>query len=41
MTEVAARLNIAVPTVSVAVKKGAKIVSDEGLVLSEILNIKI
>ena len=41
MTEVAARLNIAVPTVSVAVKKGAKIVSDEGLVLSEIVNIKI
>lgn len=41
MTAVAARLKIAVPTVSVAVKKGAQIVSDEGLVLSEILNVKI
>jgi REP-associated tyrosine transposase len=41
MTEVADHLKIAVPTVSVATKKGAKIALDNELVLSEILNINI
>lgn len=41
MTDVANRLKIAVPTVSVAVKKGRRIVRDEELVLVKILNIKI
>jgi putative transposase len=41
MSNVAGRLKIAGPTVSVAVKKGGKIVSDEGLVLSDVLNIRI
>jgi putative transposase len=41
MTDVADRLKIAVPTVSIAVKKGMRVVQDEGLELSEILNIKI
>ena len=41
MSNVADRLKIAGPTVSVAVKKGHKIASDEGLVLSDVLNIKI
>jgi chromosomal replication initiation ATPase DnaA len=40
MTEVAKKIGIAVPTVSVAVKKGCKIVNDEGLLLADILNIK-
>jgi plasmid maintenance system antidote protein VapI len=40
MTEVAKKLGIAVPTVSVAVKKGRKIVNDEGLLLADLLNIK-
>jgi hypothetical protein len=34
-------LKIAVPAVSVATKKGAQIAIDEGLALSEMLNIKI
>jgi hypothetical protein len=38
MTSLSVRLKIAVPTVSVAVKKGAKIVKEEGLVLAEVLN---
>jgi len=41
LNNVADRLKIAGPTVSVAVKKGHKIVSDEGLVLSDVLNIRI
>ena len=41
MTDVANRMKIAVPTVSVAAKKGGRIVKKEGLVLAEILNIKI
>lgn len=41
MTEIARKLGIAVPTVSVAVKKGRKIVDDEGLLLTDLLNIKI
>lgn len=41
MTAVADRLKIAVPTVSVAVKKGEQIVDDDNLVLADILNIKI
>jgi len=41
MTEVADRLKITVPTVSVAVRKGAKIVDEDALVLTELLNIKI
>lgn len=41
MTDVGARLKIAVPTVSVAARKGRKIIRDEGLNLVEILNIKI
>ena len=40
MTEVAKKLGISVPTVSVAVKKGRKIVYDEELLLADILNIK-
>lgn len=41
MTGVADYLKISVPTVSVAAKKGRKIVRGEGLDLAEILNIKI
>jgi len=41
MTDVADRLKIAVSTVSVAAKKGGQIVGDGGLVLAEMLNIKI
>jgi hypothetical protein len=41
MTDVADRLMIAVPTASVALKKGAQIAIDEGLALSEMLDIKI
>lgn len=41
MTKVAQRLKIAVPTVSVAVKKGRQIVKDDHLLLSDLLNIKI
>lgn len=41
MTVTAGKLGISVPTVSVAVKKGRKIVSEEGLELADILNIKI
>ncbi len=41
MTEVAEYLKIAVPTVSVAVKKGEQIVDNNNVVLSDILNIKI
>jgi putative transposase len=41
MTEVAECLNISVPTVSVAAKKGGQIADDEGLVLSQLLNITI
>jgi putative transposase len=41
MTNVANRLKIAVPTVSVAARKGKKIIKDEGLNLMEMLNIKI
>ena len=37
--DVAQRLKIAVPTASVAAKKGEQIVNDEGWLLSEILNI--
>jgi REP element-mobilizing transposase RayT len=39
MTDIAGRLKIAVPTVSVAEKKGAQIAKSEGLVLAELLNI--
>lgn len=39
MTEVANRLKIAVPTVSVAVQKGRQLVADEGLVLSRLLSL--
>lgn len=38
MTETARRLDIAVPTVSIAVKKGKKIIHDEGLSLAAILD---
>lgn len=41
MTEVANRLKIAVPTVSVAVRKGERIATGEALDLSDLLNIKI
>ena len=41
MTDVADRLKIAVPTVSVAVRKGEKIAIDEVLELTELLNVKI
>ncbi len=41
MTEVADGLKIAVPTVSLAVRKGERIVCEERFVLSELLNIKI
>ncbi len=41
MTDVGQRLNIAVPTASVAAKRGGRIVRDEGLLLSDLLNIKI
>jgi REP element-mobilizing transposase RayT len=41
MTEVATRLNISVPTVSVAVKRGREMVSKEGLVFADLSNIKI
>jgi putative transposase len=40
MTEVASRLNISVPTVSLAVKRGRGMVSKEGLVLADLVNIK-
>jgi len=40
MTDVADRLKIAVPTVSIAVKKGMQVVRNEGLELSKILNVK-
>ena len=38
MTDVARRLKISVATVSIAVKKGMKVVLDEGLVLGDLLN---
>ncbi len=41
MTDVAQRLDIAVPTASVAAKRGGRIVHDEGLLFPELLNIKI
>ncbi len=41
MTEVAKRLEISVPTVSAAVKKGKQIVLSERLVLADLLNIEI
>ncbi len=41
MTYIAEHLKIAVPTVSVAVKKGSQIVAENGLILMELLNIKI
>lgn len=41
MTDIAERLKIAVPTVSVSVKKGEQIASEEGLDLPRLLNIKI
>ena len=41
MTEVADRLKISVPTVSMAVKKGALVVAEDNLVLSDISNIKL
>ena len=41
MTEVAGRLGISVPTVSVAVNKGRRLIAQEGLALAELLNIKI
>jgi len=41
MTEVGGRLKIGVSTVSSAVKKGQSIAKEEGLVLSELLNIEI
>ena len=41
MTDIADRLKIAVPTVSVSAKKGEQIVSEEGLGLPRLLNIKI
>ncbi len=41
MTEVAGKLGIAVPTVSVAVKKGRQMVANEGLVLEDLLNMKL
>ncbi len=41
VSNVADRLKIAGPTISVAVKKGDKTVTDEGLVLSDVLNIRI
>ncbi len=41
MTEVAKRLEISVPTVSAAVKKGRQIVLSERLVLADLLNIEI
>lgn len=41
MTYISKYLKIAVPTVSVAVKKGGQIAAEEGLLLVELLNIKI
>ncbi len=41
MTEVAQYLNLAVATVSVAVKRGEGLVDDNGMVLADLLNIKI
>jgi len=41
MTDIAERLKIAVPTVSVSVKKGEQIASEAGLDLPRLLNIKI
>jgi putative transposase len=40
LTELAARLGISVPTVSVAVQRGMKIVGHEKLEIAEILNVK-
>jgi len=40
LTDMADRLKIAVPTVSIAVKKGMQVVRNEGLELSKIVNIK-
>jgi hypothetical protein len=41
MKEVADRLKIPVPTVRAAVKEGERISKEEGLVLTEVLNIKL
>ena len=41
MTYISEHLKIAVPTVSVAAKKGEQIVDEDGLVLGELLNINI
>jgi putative transposase len=41
MTAVADHLKLAVPTVSVAVKRGDQITSEQGLVLDQLLNVKI
>ncbi|MDZ7831823.1 MAG: hypothetical protein U5L07_08745 [Desulfobacterales bacterium] len=41
MTDIADRLKIAAPTVSVSVKKDKQIASQEGLDLPRLLNIKI
>jgi hypothetical protein len=41
MTAVAGKLDMSVPAVSGAVKKGRQIVSSEGLVLADLLNIEI
>ena len=41
MTDIAERLKIAVPTVSVSVKKGEQVASEAGLDLPRLLNIKI
>jgi hypothetical protein len=41
MTTVARHLKISLPTVSVAVQKGEKIVKVEGLAVEELLNVNI
>jgi hypothetical protein len=41
MTEVSKQLKISLPTVSVAVQKGEKLVRDEGLKLEDHLNVNI
>lgn len=41
MTEISRRLDIALSTVSAAVKKGRRIVQDEGLDLVEVLNVDV
>lgn len=41
MTELSKHLNISLPTVSIAVQKGEKLVRDEGLVLEKYLNVNI